>query len=106
MRETCLWCYKYFLIFTLFTADDNKQFTWTGTGQKLFSGGGGGDNGKCDESVEDGDESGATYDPHYEPIIDLPDLVDVKTGNYICKHCLYYIIYLNVSVIFILNKNE
>lgn len=61
----------------LWLSDHNKQFSWAGTGQKLFGSGGGDDNGDDDE----GDDGGTTYDPHYDPIIELPDIVDVKTGK-------------------------
>ncbi|CAC5400281.1 RANBP2 [Mytilus coruscus] len=55
--------------------DHNEQFRWKGAGQILFSTDSG------DGYEEDADESGANYDPHYKPIIALPDLVDVKTGE-------------------------
>ncbi|CAG2242087.1 NUP358 [Mytilus edulis] len=58
--------------------DHTKQFSWTGTGQQLFSTGAGDGN---EEGTEEADDSGYTYDPQYEPIIDLPDLVDTKTGE-------------------------
>ncbi|XP_071172819.1 E3 SUMO-protein ligase RanBP2-like [Mytilus edulis] len=58
--------------------DHTKQFSWTGTGQQLFSTGAGDGN---EEGAEEADDSGYTYDPQYEPIIDLPDLVDTKTGE-------------------------
>lgn len=38
---------------------------------------------KADEEAEDGEEAPATdeYDPHYEPIVPLPDAVVVSTGE-------------------------
>ncbi|XP_076112792.1 uncharacterized protein LOC143080689 isoform X3 [Mytilus galloprovincialis] len=58
--------------------DHTKPFSWTGTGQQLFSTSAGDGN---EEWTEEAGDSGYTYDPQYEPIIDLPDLVDTKTGE-------------------------
>ncbi|VDH96252.1 E3 SUMO-protein ligase RanBP2 [Mytilus galloprovincialis] len=55
--------------------DHNEQFRWKGTGQQLFSTDPG------DGYNDDADESGVNYNYSYKPIIALPDLVDVKTGE-------------------------
>ncbi|XP_050395054.1 E3 SUMO-protein ligase RanBP2 [Patella vulgata] len=56
------------------TSKGNKPFKWSGAGQKLFNTSGNQDD---DDSVhhEAGD------DIHFEPIIPLPDLVEVVTGE-------------------------
>lgn len=63
-------------ILLVFFLDHNEQFRWKGTGQILFSTDPG------DGYDEDADESGASYNYNYKPIIALPDLVDVKTGTF------------------------
>nr|CAG4642549.1 EOG090X078K [Evadne anonyx] len=66
------------------TSGFNKpsQFSWSGTGQPIFGG--------CvtqsskaaeDENGEDEDEEPESNDPHFEPIIPLPALVQVTTGE-------------------------
>lgn len=52
--------------------DDNKPFNWSGAGQKLFN---------QEEGEEDGEDVPQGDDPHFEPVVPLPDLVEVKTGN-------------------------
>lgn len=52
--------------------DDSKPFSWSGAGQKLFN---------QEEGEEDGEEVTQGDDPHFEPVVPLPDLVEVKTGN-------------------------
>ena len=63
--------------------ETNPNFTWSGAGQTVF--------GKSAHSSKDGDgeeggddEAGEVEqcaDIHFEPIVELPKLVDVKTGN-------------------------
>lgn len=60
------------------STDDTKPFSWSGAGQKLF---------KQEEGEEEGDEVPQGEDPHFEPVVPLPDLVEVKTGKYLTsKH--------------------
>lgn len=55
-----------------FKKDDSKPFSWSGAGQKLFN---------QEEGEEDGEEVTQGDDPHFEPVVPLPDLVEVKTGE-------------------------
>lgn len=65
---------------TTFAKDDSKPFKWAGAGQTLFKSAGG-ETGDGDDDNEDGDEVEQSHDPHFEPIVPLPDLVEVKTGE-------------------------
>ncbi|XP_062594997.1 E3 SUMO-protein ligase RanBP2-like [Saccostrea cucullata] len=55
-----------------FKKDDSKPFNWMGAGQKLFT---------HEDRDEEGDEVAQGEDPHFEPVVPLPDLVEVKTGE-------------------------
>nr|XP_034306449.1 RANBP2-like and GRIP domain-containing protein 5/6 isoform X2 [Crassostrea gigas] len=55
-----------------FKKDNSKPFSWSGAGQKLFN---------QEEGEEDGEEVTQGYDPHFKPVVPLPDLVKVKTGE-------------------------
>ena len=57
------------------STDDSKPFSWSGAGQQLF-----GASADGDDSHHDGDDVAQGDDPHFEPIIELPDLVEVKSG--------------------------
>lgn len=65
--------------------DDNKPFNWSGAGQKLFN---------QEEGEEDGEDVPQGDDPHFEPVVPLPDLVEVKTGKLL-------VIYPPLSIVFI-----
>lgn len=60
-------------------ADTSGPFKFAGAGQKLFGVGS-----TSKETADDGDD-GSTVAPsediHFEPVIPLPDLVEVKTGR-------------------------
>ncbi|KAL5004271.1 hypothetical protein ScPMuIL_017727 [Solemya velum] len=61
---------------TSFSKDPSKPFSWSGAGAQLFGspGAGGAEGG-------DDDEVPSSQDIHFEPIVPLPDLVEVKTGE-------------------------
>ncbi|XP_033743786.1 E3 SUMO-protein ligase RanBP2-like isoform X2 [Pecten maximus] len=61
-----------------FKKDESKPFSWSGAGKQLF--GTKGQGGGAQEGDED-DEVVESHDPHFEPIVALPDLVEIKTGE-------------------------
>ena len=56
------------------STDSRKPFHWAGAGQRLFGKGGASEEG-------DSGEVAPSDDIHFEPVIPLPDLVEVKTGE-------------------------
>lgn len=61
---------------------EKADFKWEGTGQQLFNS----SSKKDSKNVSGaGDESGNAeeeeFDPHYEPIVPLPDKIVVTTGE-------------------------
>lgn len=59
-----------------------EGFSFQGAGQAVFGAAKSSPSGKKDDG-DDGAEAGGDddHDPHFEPIIPLPELVDVKTGE-------------------------
>ena len=53
-----------------------EGFKFSGAGSSLFS-----SPGKQQEEEEDGEEGEGGHDPYFEPIVPLPELVEVKTGE-------------------------
>lgn len=74
------------LILTKFL--EKSDFKWEGAGQPLFVSGQKSSSNQADKSKNESgaaDDSGAgpeeEYDPHYEPIVPLPDKIVVTTGE-------------------------
>ena len=78
LTSVCLWMYSVGVDTEteppLLLTDSGKPFHWAGAGQQLFGKGGGGEEGEDGEVVP-------SDDIHFEPVIPLPDLVEVKTGE-------------------------
>ncbi|KAK3932811.1 E3 SUMO-protein ligase RanBP2 [Frankliniella fusca] len=71
--------------------DTSKTFSFAGAGSKVFGASSSGTPPKKDANDEDGESGGEpdtseaaeveTHDPHFEPIIALPEMVEVRTGE-------------------------
>ncbi|KAK8396428.1 hypothetical protein O3P69_005465 [Scylla paramamosain] len=59
--------------------DPKAAAVWASHGQPVF--GAKASPKKGSDGEEDLDESGEAHDPHFEPVVPLPDLVEVKTGE-------------------------
>lgn len=69
-----------------FNTQNSSNFQWEGAGQQLFVAKKGGADGDKSHNDSAGDEAAAAgadeeYDPHYEPIVPLPDKIIVTTGE-------------------------
>lgn len=62
-----------FFHFILLNADSAKPFTFANAGAQVF--------GAASRQDNDNETEDQEYDPHYEPIISLPENVDIKTGD-------------------------
>lgn len=70
---------KYYTI-GIFIILEKADFKWAGTGEQLFNSsqkGSKNDSGAGDDTGN-GDEE---FDPHYEPIVPLPDKIVISTGE-------------------------
>ena len=82
---------KIFYLFKCpFSVDTSKNFSWAGAGSIVFSNTptqhastkATGD--RNDVSVDEGcadDSANSAHDPHFEPIVELPDAIEVRTGE-------------------------
>ena len=70
-----------------FGSKSDSSFSFKGAGAQIFGGGGGGSkpdaagSASANNSVNEGHDEDAEHDPHFEPIIPLPELVQVTTGE-------------------------
>ncbi|XP_029652638.1 E3 SUMO-protein ligase RanBP2 isoform X1 [Octopus sinensis] len=64
---------------TAFQKDKNKPFSWQGAGQKLFDVKS--SPGAAHNDDEDDDDVVANVDIHFDPVIELPALIDRKSGE-------------------------
>lgn len=59
----------------------SENFKWEGTGQQIFSANKSVNNDSTDNDHEKAAGGEEEYDPHYEPIVPLPDEIKVTTGE-------------------------
>ncbi|XP_045510672.1 E3 SUMO-protein ligase RanBP2-like [Colias croceus] len=68
-----------------FAIQKKADFKWEGAGQQLFVSASGKEEGKSGNDTAEKSNTSATgedeYDPHYEPIVPLPDKIVVTTGE-------------------------
>jgi len=73
-----------------FSVENSKNFSWPGAGSGVFSdspkqhGSTKPTGDKKDVSGDEGcadDSANSSYDPHFEPIVELPDAIEVRTGE-------------------------
>lgn len=63
-------------------ADNSRNFNWAGAGTPLFGKGQAPKAAGHDDSQEDGAaHEDSEYDPHYEPVVPMPDEIKVVTGE-------------------------
>lgn len=71
-------------MFVFYIIAEKPDFQWESAGQQLFAAAQKSGKDKTNNDSGAGDEAGAgdeDYDPHYEPIVPLPDKIVVTTGE-------------------------
>jgi E3 SUMO-protein ligase RanBP2 len=80
-----MFSYRLFSFKQLFSLVDTN-FSWAGAGSAVFSKQQASTKGKDENDSSDDehcadDTANSSHDPHFEPIIDLPDKIEVRTGE-------------------------